>query len=73
VGLGEAQVTLPRAVDTQLACRVPVGAADCLGVTSSDLPAQVDKRDLGADGPGGGTLILDVRSGVGYVHVMRAR
>ncbi|MGH4023225.1 MAG: PspC domain-containing protein [Pseudonocardiaceae bacterium] len=73
VGLGEVQVTLPRTIDTQLVCRVPVGSADCLGGTSSGIPAQVDKRDLGADGPGGGTLILDVRSGVGNVHVIRAR
>ncbi len=72
VGLGEARVTLPRDIDAQVLCRAPIGAVDCLGVTSSGIPARVDERDNGPDGPGGGTLILDVRAGVGNVAVVRA-
>lgn len=72
VGIGEAWVTVPRNVDTQVLCRTPVGVVDCLGVSSSGIPAQVNERNMGSDGPGGGTLILDVRSGVGNVYVQRA-
>lgn len=72
VGLGEARVTLPRDIDTQVLCQVPIGAVDCLGVTSSGIPARVDEQDNGPDGPGGGTLILDVRAGVGNVAVVRS-
>lgn len=72
VGLGEARVTLPRDIDAQVLCQVPIGAVDCLGVTSSGIPARVDERDNGPDGPGGGTLTLDVRAGVGNVAVVRS-
>ncbi len=72
VGLGEARVTVPRDIDAQLLCQVPIGAVDCMGVTSSGLPARVHERDNGPDGPGGGTLILDVHAGVGNVAVVRA-
>lgn len=72
VGVGGAQVTLPRNVDAQVVCRAPVGTVDCLGVPSSGIPAEVTESGQGADGPGGGTLILDVRAGVGNVAVLRA-
>ncbi|MGH3990833.1 MAG: PspC domain-containing protein [Pseudonocardiaceae bacterium] len=71
VGLGEARVTLPRDIDAQVRCRAPIGAVDCLGVTSSGIPARVDEQNNGPDGPGGGTVILDVYAGVGNVAVVR--
>jgi phage shock protein PspC (stress-responsive transcriptional regulator) len=58
VGVGETHVFIPPNVDAQVSCRTQVGDVDCLGRTDSD-------------GPGGGTLILDVHSGVGQIHVDR--
>jgi hypothetical protein len=72
VGVGETHVYLPPNVDAQVSCRTQVGDVDCLGRTDSDgSPSRVTLTDTGADGPGGGTLILDVHSGVGQVHVER--
>lgn len=71
VGAGEARVTLPPGVGAQVVCRAPVGSVDCLGVTNSGIPALVEQHSAGTGGPGGGTLILDVRSGVGNVRVTR--
>jgi hypothetical protein len=73
VGIGETDVVLPPNVDAQVSCRTQVGDVDCLGRTDSDgSPSRVTLTDTGADGPGGGTVILDVHSGVGQVHVDRA-
>lgn len=71
VGAGNARVLLPAEVDVEVSCRAPIGEVTCLGVTDGNLPSRVDERDLGTDGPGGGTLILDVRAGVGSVVVER--
>jgi phage shock protein PspC (stress-responsive transcriptional regulator) len=73
VGVGETHVFLSPNVDAQVSCRTQVGDVDCLGRTDSDgSPSRVTLTDTGTDGPGGGTLILDVHSGVGQVHVDRA-
>ncbi|MGH3767849.1 MAG: PspC domain-containing protein [Pseudonocardiaceae bacterium] len=73
VGVGETHVLLPPNVDVQLSCRTHLGDVDCLGRTDSGgNPSQVTLTDLGADGAGGGALILDVDAGVGQVHVDRA-
>ncbi len=73
VGVGETHVYLPPNVDAQVSCRTQVGDVDCLGRTDSGgSPSRVTLTDTGTDGPGGGTLILDVHSGVGQVHVYRA-
>lgn len=71
VGLGQAWVTLPRNVDAQLHCRAPVGTVDCLGALSSGIPAEASRRDDGPDGPGGGTLIVDLYAGTGNVIAVR--
>ena len=71
VGLGQAWVSLPRDIDAQVLCRAPIGTVDCLGVTSSGVPARADVQDNGPDGPGGGTLILDAYAGTGNVIVVR--
>jgi phage shock protein PspC (stress-responsive transcriptional regulator) len=72
VGVGEARVVLPRGIDAQVTCETPIGSVDCLGVTNSGIPARADQvTDNGPDGPGGGKLVLDVRSSVGSVQVQR--
>ncbi len=72
VGVGETVVILPRNVDAQVSCGAQVGEVDCLGVPrSGTLPARVDTTDYGRDGPGGGSLVLDVHAGVGKVYVER--
>jgi phage shock protein PspC (stress-responsive transcriptional regulator) len=72
VGVGETHVVIPPNVDAQVSCRTQVGDVDCLGRTDSGgSPSRVSLTDTGADGPGGGTLILDVHSGVGQIHVDR--
>lgn len=70
VGVGEARVVLPPNLDVEIVCRASIGAVDCLGVTSSGNPG-VEEQSTGVDGPGGGTLVLDVRAGVGNVLVTR--
>ncbi len=71
VSLGEAKVILPPDVDVELSCRAAIGEVDCLGRTSSGIPSQVAVTDAGSDGRGGGTLLLDVRTGTGSVEVTR--
>jgi phage shock protein PspC (stress-responsive transcriptional regulator) len=69
VGVGETHVMLPPNVDAQVTCQTQVGQVDCLGQTGS---GRLNVTDNGADGPGGGTLVLDVHSGIGEVHVERS-
>jgi phage shock protein PspC (stress-responsive transcriptional regulator) len=73
VGVGETHVRLPPNVNAKVSCRTQLGEVHCLGKTDSGgYPSQVTPpTDLGADGPAGGTLILDVRAGIGQVHVDR--
>jgi phage shock protein PspC (stress-responsive transcriptional regulator) len=72
VGVGETHVFIPPNVDAQVSCRTQVGDVDCLGRTDSGgSPSRVTLTDTGTDCPGGGTLILDVHSGVGQIHVDR--
>lgn len=71
ITLGETRVVLPRDVDVELRCGAAVGELDCLGKTSSGFPSRVTVSDTGRDGRGGGTLLLDVRTGTGSVEVTR--
>ncbi|MQA13278.1 MAG: PspC domain-containing protein [Pseudonocardiaceae bacterium] len=71
VSFGEAEVLLPPDADVNLVCRAATGEVDCLGRTHSGFPSRVDVTDTGRDGPGGGTLVLDVRTGTGTVEVTR--
>jgi phage shock protein PspC (stress-responsive transcriptional regulator) len=68
VGIGETHVILPPNVDAQVSCQTQVGQVDCLGRTGSD---RVNVTDNGLAGPAGGTVVLDVHSGVGEIHVER--
>ena len=71
VGIGQTHVIVPPNVDVQMSCQTQIGQVHCLGRRGSGYPARVTVTDLGPDGPGGGTLILDARSGVGQIHVRR--
>ncbi|MDQ3760888.1 MAG: PspC domain-containing protein [Actinomycetota bacterium] len=71
VGFGETHVILPSNVDAQVSCHAQFGDVDCLGLTDAGHSAQVNVPNNGTDGPGGGTLKLDVRAGFGHVHVER--
>lgn len=71
VGIGQARVLLPAGLGIQVTCDAPIGSVDCLGVTDSGLPAHADAADVGSDGPGGGKLVLEMRSGIGDVQAMR--
>ncbi|MDQ3989063.1 MAG: PspC domain-containing protein [Actinomycetota bacterium] len=71
VSLGEAKVFLPPDLDVEVACRVATGEVSCLSERSSGFSAQAEVDDAGADGPGGGRLVLDVRTGIGNVEVTR--
>jgi phage shock protein PspC (stress-responsive transcriptional regulator) len=72
VGIGQTRIYLPSNVDAQVSCQTQIGDVDCLGHRDSEgSPSQVTVTDNGPDGPGGGTLILDVHSGIGQVRVDR--
>jgi phage shock protein PspC (stress-responsive transcriptional regulator) len=72
VGIGQTRIYLPPNVDAQVSCQAQIGDVDCLGHRDSEsFPSRVTVTDNGRDGPGGGTLILDVHSGVGQIRVDR--
>jgi predicted membrane protein len=72
VGVGQTRVYLPPNVNAQVSCQTQIGDVDCLGQRDADgHPSRVTVTDNGPDGPGGGTLILDVHSGVGQIRVDR--
>jgi phage shock protein PspC (stress-responsive transcriptional regulator) len=72
VGIGQTRIYLPPNVDAQVTCQTQIGDVACLGHRDSGgSPSQVTVTDNGPDGPGGGTLILDVHSGIGQVRVDR--
>lgn len=73
VSVGEAKVFLPPEVDVRVSCSAGTGAVRCLGYQSSGFSAGTTVTDTGRDGPGGGTLLLDVRAGTGDVEVRRGR
>lgn len=71
VGIGQTHVIVPPNVDVRVSCQTQLGQVHCLGRRGSGHPSRVSVTDLGPDGPGGGTLILDARSGIGQIHVRR--
>ena len=71
VGVGQTHVILPPNVDAQVSCQTQVGGVDCLGRTGYGHPSRAAVTDNAPGGPAGGKIILDVRSGVGQVHVER--
>ena len=70
VSLGETKVFLPPDLDVDVTCSANTGNVHCLGEESGGRP-RVQASDDGADGPGGGKLVLDVRADAGDVEVVR--
>ncbi|MGH3853049.1 MAG: PspC domain-containing protein [Pseudonocardiaceae bacterium] len=71
VGIGETRVILPPNVDAQVSCQTQLGGVNCLGRPGRGHPSRATVTDPGSAGPVNGKIILDVRSGVGQVHVER--
>lgn len=72
VGAGHVTVLLPPDVDVQADLDLGVGVIEVFGFEHNGLGLSEQKRDEGADGPGGGTLELEVEQGVGHLEVFRA-
>ncbi|RCW46685.1 phage shock protein C (PspC) family protein [Halopolyspora algeriensis] len=72
IGLGNISVYLPPNVDATVRCSTGgMGAVDCLGEQREGRDLRVETTDLGADGPGGGTIALDLTADTGNVEVFR--
>ncbi|HEY0636062.1 MAG TPA: PspC domain-containing protein [Pseudonocardiaceae bacterium] len=68
---GEVNVLLPADADVEVRCEGGVGEVDCLGSVSNGIHPIVERTDEGADGEGGGTIVLTVSVGTGRVEVNR--
>ncbi|RKT85188.1 Phage shock protein PspC (stress-responsive transcriptional regulator) [Saccharopolyspora antimicrobica] len=71
VGVGDILVHVPEDVDITAQCKSELGDVQCLHSVASGGSADQTATDLGADGPGGGRLNLDLRVGMGSVEVTR--
>lgn len=72
LGAGELIVTVPANVDVVTDIDLGVGLVEMFGQEHDGVDVDVDRRDDGPDGPGGGTLNLKVEQGFGHVEVRRA-
>jgi phage shock protein PspC (stress-responsive transcriptional regulator) len=72
VGVGDLLVTVPANVDVVTSVDLGAGSSDVLGEEHDGVGVGTHDRDEGVDGPGGGTLTLDVEQGIGHVEVRRA-
>jgi phage shock protein PspC (stress-responsive transcriptional regulator) len=74
IGFGEIVVTVPRTVDVTVHARTGVGAVELLSAGSrGGFGTERTITDVGPDGPGGGTLDLDLQAGFGHLEVRRAQ
>jgi hypothetical protein len=71
LGAGTLRVLLPPNVDVTVNSDIGVGNSRVLGETADGLGLNRTTRDSGADGPGGGTLDLNVDLGAGSLEVTR--
>lgn len=71
VGLGNVSVYLPPNVDVRATCSVDTGATACLDDQRSGNDVSTTTIDHGADGRGGGQIVLDLHAGTGNVEVFR--
>ncbi|MDQ3887605.1 MAG: cell wall-active antibiotics response protein [Actinomycetota bacterium] len=71
MSVGEIKVFLPPDLDVEAVCHVATGEVTCLGKRSAGFSARAEIADDGADGPGGGQLVLNVQSQIGNVEVTR--
>jgi len=68
---GNVEVRLPSDLDVQVRCVTHIGHMVCLQTQEGGFDLQTVVKDDGADGPGGGKLVLDLRVGLGNVEVYR--
>lgn len=71
VGMGEISVRLPENVDAIVTCSTDRGRVDCLDERRGGPDVSEHARSSGADGPGGGEIVLDVHASTGHVEVTR--
>lgn len=71
IGAGEIVVVVPEGVDVTVRAEVGAGEVDLLGRQDSGVGLDSSVRDDGLDGPGGGTVDLTLRAGVGNLEVRR--
>jgi phage shock protein PspC (stress-responsive transcriptional regulator) len=72
MGVGDLLITVPDNVDVLTAVDLGLGSSEVFGEEHDGVGVGTHDRDDGADGPGGGTLRIDVEQGVGHVEVRRA-
>jgi len=72
VDVGNLEIIVPPNVDVTVDAKVDVGNLDVFGETWGGLdPGARTVTNTGADGPGGGTLIIDARVDLGNLEVHR--
>lgn len=71
VGAGHAIVIVPDDVDVQLKGDVGLGSLEFFGIEEGGVDLRRTRQDLGIDGAGGGSLVLQVDLGVGAAEVYR--
>jgi phage shock protein PspC (stress-responsive transcriptional regulator) len=71
MGAGEIIVIVPRDVDVTGNLSMGIGEVDFFGDSRGGFPSDVTLTNLGDDGPGGGSLELDLQAGVGHLEVRR--
>jgi phage shock protein PspC (stress-responsive transcriptional regulator) len=72
LGAGELIVTVPTTTDVTVHVRLNAGQYETFDTEDGGVDLDRTVRDEGPDGPGGGTLHLPIRQGVGHVEVRRA-
>ncbi|MCI2419423.1 PspC domain-containing protein [Saccharopolyspora sp. K220] len=71
VGIGDITVHAPPEADLQVRCLSELGSVNCLDVSADGSSVERSVVDNGADGPGGGRIVLDLVVGTGDVEVVR--
>jgi hypothetical protein len=71
MGAGEIVVIVPRDVDVTGTLSLGIGELDFFGDSRGGFPSDVTLDDVGDDGPGGGSLQLDLDAGIGHLEVRR--
>jgi phage shock protein PspC (stress-responsive transcriptional regulator) len=72
LGVGDTELIVPANVDVITDVDLGIGEAEVFGSEHNGLGVSERGRDDGADGPGGGTLTVEIEQGIGHVEVRRA-
>jgi hypothetical protein len=72
MGFGEIVVVVPEDVDVTVHARAGVGGLSLFGTDTGGVNERITRTDDGPDGPGGGSLDLDLYAGFGHLEVRRA-